>query len=88
MVATLIQFTPIIARIPIQNLPIINVSIVMTCASLPDPGFNHVTRARLNGQAIINNSVAKLQDYVSVRTIKKSLSNRTYVLKFATILYT
>ena len=54
MVATLIQFTPIIARIPIQNLPIINASIFMTCASLPDLGFNHVTRARLNGQAIIN----------------------------------
>ena len=32
-------------------------------------------------------SVAKLQDYVGVRTIEKSLSNRTYVLEFATVPY-
>ena len=31
--------------------------------------------------------MAKLQDYVGVRTIEKSLSNRTYVLEFATVPY-
>ncbi|KAF2187354.1 hypothetical protein K469DRAFT_570351 [Zopfia rhizophila CBS 207.26] len=54
MVAILPHFTRIIAGIPVPNTPLINASISMARDNLPDDGYNHVMRAWLNGQAIIN----------------------------------
>lgn len=48
-------FTQVIAGIPVPNTPLINSSIALARAALPDQGFNHVMRSWLNGQAIINN---------------------------------
>ncbi|KAF1970746.1 hypothetical protein BU23DRAFT_472833 [Bimuria novae-zelandiae CBS 107.79] len=47
-------FTRVIAGIPVPNTPLINSSIALARAALPDEGYNHVMRSWLNGQAIIN----------------------------------
>ena len=49
-----LSVTRIIAGIPVPDTPLINSSIALARANLPDNGFNHVMRAWLNGQAIIN----------------------------------
>jgi hypothetical protein len=54
MVAVLPYMTRIIAGIPVPNTPLINASIALARAELPDHGYNHVMRAWLNGQALIN----------------------------------
>jgi hypothetical protein len=54
MVAILYQATRLIAGISVPNTPLINASISLAQESLPTNGFNHVMRAWLNGQAIIN----------------------------------
>ncbi|PVH92778.1 hypothetical protein DM02DRAFT_698415 [Periconia macrospinosa] len=54
MVAITPHLTRLIAGIPVPNTPLINASISLARASMPDHGFNHVMRAWLNGQAIIN----------------------------------
>ncbi|KAF2194839.1 hypothetical protein K469DRAFT_725982 [Zopfia rhizophila CBS 207.26] len=54
MVAILPQVTRIIAGIPVPNTALINASIALTRANLPDQGYNHIMRSWLNGQAIIN----------------------------------
>ncbi|KAJ4293990.1 hypothetical protein N0V90_007679 [Kalmusia sp. IMI 367209] len=46
--------TRVIAGIPVPNTPLINSSIALARAALPDEGYNHVMRSWLNGQAIIN----------------------------------
>jgi hypothetical protein len=55
MVAISHLFTRVIAGIPVPNTPLINSSIALARATLPDEGYNHVMRSWLNGQAIINN---------------------------------
>ncbi|OAF99209.1 uncharacterized protein CC84DRAFT_1104677 [Paraphaeosphaeria sporulosa] len=55
MVAISHLLTRVIAGIPVPNTPLINSSIALTRAALPDQGYNHVMRSWLNGQAIINN---------------------------------
>lgn len=54
MVVVLPHLTRIIAGIPVPNTALINSSIAYARATLPDDGYNHVMRAWLNGQAIIN----------------------------------
>lgn len=54
MVAILPPLTRLIAGIPVPNTPLINSSITLARSALPDHGYNHVMRAWLNGQAIIN----------------------------------
>jgi hypothetical protein len=54
MVAVLPYMTRIVAGIPVPNTPLINASIALARAELPDHGYNHVMRAWLNGQALIN----------------------------------
>ncbi|KAL1605078.1 hypothetical protein SLS60_004621 [Paraconiothyrium brasiliense] len=54
MVAVPILLTRVIAGIPVPDTPLINSSIALTRAALPDQGYNHVMRSWLNGQAIIN----------------------------------
>lgn len=55
MVAVSHLLTRVIAGIPVPNTPLINSSIALARAALPDQGYNHVMRSWLNGQAIINN---------------------------------
>ncbi|KAF9737672.1 hypothetical protein PMIN06_010323 [Paraphaeosphaeria minitans] len=55
MVAISHLLTRVIAGIPVPNNPLINSSIALARAALPDQGYNHVMRSWLNGQAIINN---------------------------------
>ena len=54
MVAILPHLTRVIAGVTVPDTPLINASIDLAHASLPTHGFNHVMRAWLNGQAIIN----------------------------------
>lgn len=54
MVAIPHLLTRVIAGIPVLNTPLINSSIALARAALPDEGYNHVMRSWLNGQAIIN----------------------------------
>ncbi|KAJ4355675.1 uncharacterized protein N0V89_003695 [Didymosphaeria variabile] len=54
MVAVSPLLTRVIAGIPVPNTPLINSSIALARATLPDQGYNHVMRSWLNGQAIIN----------------------------------
>ncbi|KAF2448128.1 hypothetical protein P171DRAFT_428251 [Karstenula rhodostoma CBS 690.94] len=54
MVAVSHLLTRVIAGIPVPNTPLINTSIALARAALPDQGYNHVMRSWLNGQAIIN----------------------------------
>ncbi|KAF2733349.1 hypothetical protein EJ04DRAFT_553393 [Polyplosphaeria fusca] len=49
-----VALTRLLAGIPVPDTQMINGSIALARASLPDEGFNHVMRAWLNGQAIIN----------------------------------
>jgi HD superfamily phosphohydrolase YqeK len=46
--------TRIIAGIPVPNTAIVNASIAYAHDNLPELTYNHVMRAWLNGQAIIN----------------------------------
>jgi hypothetical protein len=46
--------TRLIAGIPVPNTALINSSIALAQQNMPIQGFNHVMRAWLNGQAIIN----------------------------------
>lgn len=54
MVQFLHHMTRIIAGVTVPDTPLINASIELAQESLPTNGFNHVMRAWLNGQAIIN----------------------------------
>ncbi|KAH7110095.1 hypothetical protein B0J11DRAFT_208020 [Dendryphion nanum] len=54
MVAIAPLATRLIAGIAVPNTALINDTIALARASLPDNGYNHVMRAWLNGQAIIN----------------------------------
>lgn len=47
-------FTRVIAGISVPNTSLINSSIALARAALPDEGYNHVMRSWLNGQAIVN----------------------------------
>jgi hypothetical protein len=46
--------TRIIAGISVPNTALINSTIDLARANLPEHGYNHIMRAWLNGQAIIN----------------------------------
>lgn len=54
MVRIFHHLTRIIAGVTVPDTPLINASIALAQDSLPENGFNHVMRAWLNGQAIIN----------------------------------
>lgn len=54
MVAAAQFTTRLVAGIPVPNTALINSSIALARANLPDPALNHVMRAWLVGQAIIN----------------------------------
>jgi len=54
MVFILPYLTRVIAGVSVPDTPIINASIAFARAELPDYGYNHVMRAWLNGQALIN----------------------------------
>ncbi|KAF1962014.1 hypothetical protein CC80DRAFT_488387 [Byssothecium circinans] len=54
MVAILPYMTRLIAGVAIPDTPTINASIALAQENLPTNGFNHVMRAWLNGQALIN----------------------------------
>lgn len=59
MVAIVPLMTRVIAGVTVPNSPLINASIALAREALPENGFNHVMRAWLNGQTIIN----KLPEY-------------------------
>jgi hypothetical protein len=50
----MVVFTRFIAGIQVPNTPIINASIALAHQNLPTFAYNHVIRAWLNGQAIVN----------------------------------
>jgi len=50
----MVDFTRIIAGIQVPNTHIINASIALAHQNLPTFAYNHVMRAWLNGQAIVN----------------------------------
>jgi hypothetical protein len=54
MVQILRHMTRLIAGVIVPDTPLINASIALAQENLPTNGFNHVMRAWLNGQAIIN----------------------------------
>ncbi|KAH7109114.1 hypothetical protein B0J11DRAFT_500009 [Dendryphion nanum] len=54
MVQILSYMTRIIAGVTVPDTSLINASITLAQNSLPTNGFNHVMRAWLNGQAMIN----------------------------------
>jgi hypothetical protein len=54
MVAIATLATRIIAGVTVPDTPLINASISLAREALPDRPYNHVMRAWLNGQTIIN----------------------------------
>lgn len=54
MVAIATLATRIIAGVTVPDTPLINASISLARDALPDRPYNHVMRAWLNGQTIIN----------------------------------
>ena len=54
MVLFMNTVTRLVAGVTVPDTPLINASIALAQRSLPANGFNHVMRAWLNGQALIN----------------------------------
>ncbi|CAI6293037.1 unnamed protein product [Periconia digitata] len=66
MVQLLNNVTRLIAGVTVLDTPIINASIALAQQSLPLNGFNHVMRAWINGQALINHLPAKNRSHIDV----------------------
>ena len=66
MVAALPALTRLIAGISVPNTALINSSIALAQENMPVQGFNHVMRAWLNGQAMINHMSKEEQKKIDV----------------------
>ncbi|PVH90864.1 hypothetical protein DM02DRAFT_708676 [Periconia macrospinosa] len=66
MVALVPHLTRLMAGIPIPNTHLINSSIALARANLPEHTYNHVMRSWLNGQAIINHLPAANRSKIDV----------------------
>lgn len=66
MVAALPALTRLIAGVSVPNTALINSSIALAQDNMPVQGFNHVMRAWLNGQAIINHMSREEQKKIDI----------------------